>query len=430
MKAANPPLVYKMPWVFRTRASIRVSVEQIMERMTHAPTPMPEDRPMRQNRPVSPDLPILQDRPIPQDRAMVGNQTAQTGPVWTAVFTTVAVLSVLCVVAAFIFRNAIYEFSLNPRQPFQTAPRGTPPDYAAPEAWAAREIDLPPQDGASEADIFFVHGTTYAQPARWNAPLVGAAGAHIDKSVLPAEAKAFQAAGRFFAPRYRQATLYTFRTRSEDSRRARALAYGDVRRAFRHFLHHDNDARPFALAGIGQGGLHVTGLLQDEIAGQDEIAARLVAAYVVAHPVPLDLFEDALSAFRPCAEPTDTGCVLSWTAYPAGVTDRMVTDRSMVWDGRVLTSVATRPILCALPVGAPLPPAGLDPKPVRCRDGIVRVTGLAALHAPRAPYPRRPFHSLTATLFTHEITADLRRRAAQLAGTGTKNSGSGTPPMP
>ncbi|MGF1454315.1 MAG: DUF3089 domain-containing protein [Alphaproteobacteria bacterium] len=322
-----------------------------------------------------------------------------------------AVLGVLAVVTLFIFRDNVYEFTLDPQQPFQTALRGAIPDYATPSAWAALPARAPgPADGTradgTRADVFFVHGTTFAGDNRWNAPIDDPSAAHVASSVLPLEGHPFAQAGRLFAPYYRQATLYAFRTRSEDSRRARSLAYQDIRRAFAVFRDRYNADRPFVLAGIGQGGLHVAGLLQDMIAGTPE-AARLIAAYILAHPVPVDLFEGPLKAFQPCTGETQTGCILSWTVYPLGIRARMVTDRSMIWDDQRLTAVAGREILCAVPQRflAETPAVG-------CRDGILRVDGTSALRTPPSPYPRRPFHHLSVPLFEDAVTADVNRRLA------------------
>src|SRR5204863_308586 len=64
----------------------------------------------------------------------------------------------------------------------------------------------------------------------------------------------FVSVGRVFAPKYRQASLYTQLTLRDDAREARQFAYGDVREAFRSYLNHDNGGRPFLIVGVEQGG--------------------------------------------------------------------------------------------------------------------------------------------------------------------------------
>lgn len=317
----------------------------------------------------------------------------------------IAIFGVLVTVTLFIFRDNLFEAGLNPQVPLQTAPRGAIPDYDRAEAWVALGTRLVPDAKPSPAaDLFFVHGTTYASPERWNAPIDDPAAGLVDTDVLPHEIAAFGAHARVYAPRYRQATLYSFRTRSEDSRRARSLAYQDVRRAFTAYVEKHNGGRPFILAGIGQGGLHVIGLLQDEVAGTP-MEARLVSAYVLAHPVPLDLFNGPLAAFAPCDTAPKTGCVHSWTAYPEGRNARMIADRATVWENQALSVVNRRPLLCTRPQGD-------DPSldGIHCTKGVLRVPRESAVRLRTAPYRRRPFHTLTVDLFQDAIAEDVGRR--------------------
>jgi len=76
----------------------------------------------------------------------------------------------------------------------------------------------------------------------------------------------FARSGRLFAPRYRQASLYTALTLRDDARDARQFAYGDVRRAFDDFLDHFNQGRPLIVVGVEQGGTLVDRLMREELA--------------------------------------------------------------------------------------------------------------------------------------------------------------------
>jgi hypothetical protein len=57
-----------------------------------------------------------------------------------------------------------------------------------------------------------------------------------------------------YAPRYRQASLYTFMNNREDSVQARELAQMDIQRAFTQFLRETDPEQPFFIVGVGQGG--------------------------------------------------------------------------------------------------------------------------------------------------------------------------------
>jgi hypothetical protein len=57
-----------------------------------------------------------------------------------------------------------------------------------------------------------------------------------------------------FAPYYRQMTLATYGAVDDyETSEYFAKAYGDVERAFNHYLKYDNGGRPFVLIGHSQG---------------------------------------------------------------------------------------------------------------------------------------------------------------------------------
>ena len=104
---------------------------------------------------------------------------------------------------------------------------------------------------------------------------------------------------------------------SEEARRAAAdIAYGDVRRAFRHYVAHWNQCRPIFLAGHSQGAEYMLRLLRDEFGPESELRQRLVVAYVVGMPV----YERVLASWGvpACDGPRATGCVVSWMSFEQG----------------------------------------------------------------------------------------------------------------
>ncbi|NJN51129.1 MAG: DUF3089 domain-containing protein [Gammaproteobacteria bacterium] len=145
---------------------------------------------------------------------------------------------------------------LEPDHAFVDAPAPTAPDYALPKHWAAlptREDladTLPAADvvdiqTTSPVDVFFVHPTTYYSSATWNQPLDDVtANAITDGAVMRGQASAFNSAGAIYAPRYRQATLYSFMDDSGNGEAALALAYSDVLAAFDYYVEHFNNGRP------------------------------------------------------------------------------------------------------------------------------------------------------------------------------------------
>jgi hypothetical protein len=285
-------------------------------------------------------------------------------------------------VLALAFRDNLYRELIEPAIPFQVADPPGAPDWQDASAWAAR-----PQDGGAtrpdappgEVDVFYVHPTTdYGGRAEvWNADPRDHAGAdRLTRVVLPNHAAPFAAAGPLWIPQYRQATLFAMIASREDTRDALSLAYGDVAAAFEAFLAARPASAPFILAGTGQGGLHVTRLLQEELAGQ--AAARgLVAAYILDQPVPQDLFAPGgpLAAFGLCVQPRQTGCVVTYATVDND--DRrgaqMLRERGLFWQaGAGYGRIGERQIACVNPLTGG---AGAQ-APASANPGAVAATGL------------------------------------------------------
>ncbi|MDP8915599.1 MAG: DUF3089 domain-containing protein, partial [Pseudomonadota bacterium] len=225
---------------------------------------------------------------------------------WAAV--ALGGLAVLLAAAAFVWREDILRTALDPRVPYQTYVPPPPPDYGRPSAWAL----LPSAGAEGSADIFFVHPTTYDGGEHWNAPIHDEAAARVlVRDMLPNHAGPYQRLGRVFAPRYRQASLYTQLTLRDDAREARRFAYRDVRDAFRVWRDRYGGNRPFLLVGVGQGGALAARLLAEEIAPDPALRARLAAAHLVETVTP------AIADLPACIAPGQAGCVAAWASVRA-----------------------------------------------------------------------------------------------------------------
>ncbi len=288
----------------------------------------------------------------------------------------------LLVAAGIGFQDNLFRHWMDPRSPFQTTPAPPAPDYATADAWALR----PTTPSTGGVAVFFVHPTTYWGGRAWNAPIDHAAARErLQREALPNFVGPFVDYGQVWAPRYRQASLFSALTHRFDARRARALAYEDVAAAFKQFLSEAPAESEIILVGVEQGGLHALGLLQDMFRAET-VRDRLVAAYIIDQAVPLDLFNGALAHLTPCERAKDTRCVVAWGAEPSddGREIRRFQRRSMVWtpDGR-LDPTAGRALLCVNPV---LRTRTEDYAPPRLHAGAVDATGMALGVAP-APVP-------------------------------------------
>jgi hypothetical protein len=275
----------------------------------------------------------------------------------------------LVTAAVFVWRDDILQAGLDPKEPFQTYQPPPAPDYARPQAWALRPD---PSQAGLPADVFFVSPTLYDGGRDWNAPLTDAASDRFfRRTIAPNYVGPFVRVGRIYAPRYRQASLYTLLTLREDAREARRFAYDDVAEAFRWYRDHDNGGRPFILVGVEQGGTLADRLLSEEIAPDPALRARLVAAYLMATVIPA-----APTPVPPCVRRTQAGCVAAWSSAVVGDLERSraLKDRSLVWDkGGQLTNLQGRTPLCFNPL---LGAVTDQPAPARLHLGAANATGL------------------------------------------------------
>lgn len=208
----------------------------------------------------------------------------------------------------------------------QTPP--PPPDFEVAQSWAAQPgregsaAQSPPGASAADhrpaVDVFYVHPTTYRSTDRWNQDIADTVtNEWTDGSVIARQAGIFNGCCRVFAPRYRQASSLAFRNMATGGEAAFDLAYGDVLRAFDHYIRHDNHGRPFILAGHSQGARHISQLLEDRIDGKP-LGKRMVIAYVVGIDLVEGDFGTRYKSLKSCRTPAETGCVVAWNSILSG----------------------------------------------------------------------------------------------------------------
>lgn len=354
------------------------------------------------------------------------------------ILTGAGILLGLILAASWLLRDQIFQTFQDPGEPFQTY---TPPpgaDYATAEAWYARG-EFTADD---EPAVFFVHPTTYSGGSNWVGELDKASAVEaVEGSALPNYAAPFANSGVLFAPRYRQASLYTLMNNREDSLLARQFAYRDVQAAFEAFLGQIGDDRPILMAGIGQGGFHVLGLLMDRVAVEDDLRERLIAAYVLETPVPLDLFTGPLASFPPCETPDDVRCVMAYSYVQMGDEQRIriFTERMMTWTAPgALDFVDGRGLLCVNPilgartdeyasarlhrgaVAADGLPPDATPAPLsgqtgaQCADGLLFVEPPTAQALQQGRRLAEEYRVPTFNLFYEDLRLDAARRSLNL----------------
>ena len=238
--------------------------------------------------------------------------------------------------------------------PFDPAHVPPAPDYAQPSAWLAYpgrngiERSTPPgmaavDEASAPADVFFIHPTTYLKNDVWNAVYDASdKTAPFNGPVLLNQVSAFNDCCRLYAPHYRQASL-----KGLSNSQATDLAYGDVAAAFRWYIAHANNGRPFIIASHSQGTMHLVRLLQQEVLGTP-LQKRLVAVYAIGGYTPASFAELGLPT---CEAARQTGCVVSWNTAQQGRNGaRMLIDHKTYWWRGAAKSQGQAPAICVNPL--------------------------------------------------------------------------------
>jgi hypothetical protein len=165
-------------------------------------------------------------------------------------------------------------------------------------------------------DCFYVYPTVSDQPTP-NANL------NIDpevKAVARFQASRFSSQCRVWAPMYRQLTLAGIFNPSAITPAQRALAYGDVRSAWRDYLAHHNHGRGFVLLSHSQGTLALRQLIAEEIDRKPAVRKRLVSAILLGGNVTVRKGKGVGGDFRnvpACRSATALGCVVAYSTFGA-----------------------------------------------------------------------------------------------------------------
>jgi hypothetical protein len=202
----------------------------------------------------------------------------------------------------------------------------TVPNYSDLKYWAAHPWKKDPSDSIpspliyetrdSSVDVFFLHPTSFTSKETsgvvWNADINDAElNAKTDYSSILYQASVFNASARVFAPRYRQAHLFSFFTKDTlKGKESLALAYEDVQNAFEYYLKYYNNGNPIIIASHSQGTVHAAMLLKDYFENKP-LQNQLVCAYLIGMVLPKNFF----SSFRPCSDSAATGCFTGWRTY-------------------------------------------------------------------------------------------------------------------
>ena len=113
----------------------------------------------------------------------------------------------------------------------------------------------------------------------------------------------------FYAPYYRQISLESWLLDEEVIEERFEPAMEDVERAFQYYLKHENQGRPFVLAGYSQGAKAVVELLKRM---SDKAFSQVKAAYVIGYRITAEDLKH--KHIRPAQGETDQGVVICYNS--------------------------------------------------------------------------------------------------------------------
>ena len=298
------------------------------------------------------------------------------------------------------------------------------PNYADLRFWAAHPLKQDPSDSIPKplrnektdrpADVFFIHPTTLtAKNLRgivWNAAINDAdINAKTDYTSILYQASLFNGSANVYAPRYRQAHIYSFF--SSDTANANAameLAYADVKAAFLYYLKHHNKNRPIIIASHSQGTLHAGRLLK-EFFENKPLKEQLVCAYIVGLTVPKNYFTE----LSPCSDPTDTQCFVTWRTFREGyLPDYVEKENGKSWVVNPLSwSLSDSAVSRKENKGAVLFKFN---KPYRHTNGAHIVNGALWINKPKFPFgmflKSKNYHAGDFNLFYYSVRENVSKR--------------------
>jgi hypothetical protein len=165
-------------------------------------------------------------------------------------------------------------------------------------------------------DCFYVYPTISTDP-EGNSDLEPSESSEI--MVVQSQFARLSSQCRLFAPVYRQRTLTALTGGgAADEEAVRAMAYGDVLDAWKEYLANHSEGRGFVLVGHSQGAGILGALIAEQIDGDEDVRARLVAAYLLGASVTVPEGADVGGDFQHvplCRETTQVGCVVSYATF-------------------------------------------------------------------------------------------------------------------
>lgn len=190
-------------------------------------------------------------------------------------------------------------------------------DYSLAEHW----LSAPAPKMA--VDVFYLYPTCWQKDNLTDPNICNIDNASMLAGALPAferQATAFETFANVYAPYYRQVDATYTLGLPEDQREELigGIPTLDAVAAFKYYIQHYNQGRPFILAGHSQGANVLNHLLSGYMKDNPAVYKRMVAAYVIGYPVTQAYL--TINPHLKFAEgPDDTGVIISYNTQSPSV---------------------------------------------------------------------------------------------------------------
>lgn len=290
---------------------------------------------------------------------------------------SLALAAMIVALAWSYLQNDFHRGQLDPKIPFQIYVPPEAPDYRKAESWFLNPAIAKYSADPRKVDVFFIHATSYNGGGGWLGPIdKGSAIREVEQIQLPNYAGPFAVGGNIYAPKYRQASLFTQLTGREDARQAREFAYTDIDVAFERFLKTRKGGKGFVIVGLEQGALLAQKLVRTRVVANPDLKAQLVAVYLIESLVPEEINGKSYLDLPPCAARVQTGCVVAYQTVASEEPESLLLllRRGVYWnEAGYLEALDSRPAICVNPLTGAAGGGGTDEK---ASLGATNATGL------------------------------------------------------
>ena len=235
--------------------------------------------------------------------------------------------------------------------PFEKYIPSKSPNYSNPESWAVKPDKYPESlkkiIGDSESkncDVFFIYPTMFLdrKDFRWNADLDDELlNKNIINRAVKYQASAFGKVGNIYVPFYRQSHYKVYvNPFSNYEEKSRAIAYSDIKRAFKYYIDNYNNGKPIILASHSQGSI-LSAMLLKEFFDDKPLQKKLVIAYLPGTKI----LDDYFKKINKLQKSDEIGGYVSWNTYRKGSYPKKyeewfkgaTTSNPITWDNTIKT---------------------------------------------------------------------------------------------